>query len=59
MSFKDFAGKAKTREEKVFAIVGFLAMLELVRNGILDAIQENGFEDIIISKQEIGENHGN
>jgi segregation and condensation protein A len=52
MSFKDFAGKAKTREEKVFAIVGFLAMLELVRNGILDAIQENGFEDIIISKQE-------
>ncbi|MCX6752203.1 MAG: ScpA family protein [Candidatus Nomurabacteria bacterium] len=51
-SFKSFAGKATTREEKLFVIVGFLAMLELVRNGILDAIQENGFADIIISKQE-------
>jgi segregation and condensation protein A len=55
MSFKDFAGKATTREEKVFVIVGFLAMLELVRNGILDALQENGFADIIISKQKGGE----
>lgn len=51
-SFKSFTGKAATREEKVFVIVGFLAMLELVRNGILDAIQENGFADIIIKKQE-------
>lgn len=51
MSFKDFAGKAKTKEEKVFMIVGFLAILELVRNGIMDAIQEGGFSDIIISKQ--------
>ncbi len=51
-SFNSFTGKAKTREEKVFVIVGFLAMLELVRNGILDAIQENGFADIIISKQQ-------
>lgn len=56
MSFKDFTGasKAKTREEKVFMIVGFLAILELVRNGILHAVQENGFEDIIISKQVLG-----
>ncbi len=54
MSFKDFAGKARTREEKVFVIVGFLAMLELVRNGILDAIQEGGFADIIINKQVLG-----
>lgn len=50
-SFKNFAGKATTREEKVFVIVGFLAMLELVRNGILHVVQENHFEDIIISKQ--------
>lgn len=50
-SFKDFAGKAKTREEKVFVIVGFLAMLELVRNGILHVVQDNNFEDIIISSQ--------
>lgn len=51
MSFKDFAGKAVTREEKVFVIVGFLAMLELVRNGILEALQENNGGDIIIEKQ--------
>lgn len=51
MNFKDFAGKAQTKEEKVFVIVGFLAMLELVRNGILNAAQENNFEDIIIEKQ--------
>ncbi|MEI8174815.1 MAG: ScpA family protein [bacterium] len=51
-SFRNFTGKATTREEKVFMIVGFLAMLELVRNGILDVVQENNFADIIISKQE-------
>src|SRR3989344_1459850 len=58
MSFKDFSGlsaqvgKGITREEKELMIVGFLAMLELVRNGILHVVQENGFGDIIISKQE-------
>jgi segregation and condensation protein A len=51
MNFKDFAGKAKTKEEKVVVIIGFLAMLELVRQGILHAIQEGSFEDIIIKKQ--------
>lgn len=60
MNFRDFsmpkAGKQEkplSREEKVFVIVGFLAMLELVRNGILSAAQENNFEDIIIEKQEV------
>ena len=52
MSFQDFVGKATTREEKIFMIVGFLAMLELVRNGILQAVQENDFADIIIKKRE-------
>lgn len=51
-SFKGFTGKAVTREEKVFVIVGFLAMLELVRNGILNVVQENNFEDILIEKRE-------
>ena len=51
-SFKNFTGKVTTKEEKVFVIVGFLAMLELVRNGILHVVQENNFEDIIIKKQE-------
>ncbi|MFA6273709.1 MAG: ScpA family protein [Candidatus Paceibacterota bacterium] len=53
INFKEFTGSAKTKEEKVFVIVGFLAMLELVRNGILNAVQENNFEDIIIEKQEV------
>lgn len=53
-SFKNFTGKATTKEEKVFVIVGFLAMLELVRNGIMHVVQENNFEDIIISKPEQG-----
>jgi segregation and condensation protein A len=51
-SFKSFTGKATTREEKVFVIVGFLAMLELVRNGILHVVQENNFEDILIEKKQ-------
>ena len=38
-------------EEKIEVIVGFLAMLELVRQGILDAIQETG-GDIIMEKQQ-------
>lgn len=49
-SFRDFAGAAKTREEKVTVIVSFLAMLELVRNGILDAVQEVNSEEIMIEK---------
>jgi segregation and condensation protein A len=53
MSFKNFAGGAKTKEEKVFVIVGFLAMLEMVREGILDAIQEENSDDIMIEKLEI------
>ncbi|KKS10986.1 MAG: Segregation and condensation protein A, partial [Parcubacteria group bacterium GW2011_GWB1_41_5] len=51
MSFKDLHGKIVTREEKVTAIVGFLALLELVRQGIVDAAQEIDKGDIIISKE--------
>jgi len=51
MNFKEFAGSAKTKEEKVVVIIGFLAMLELVRQGILDVMQENNFEEIIMKKQ--------
>jgi len=53
INFKEFGGKATTREEKVVVIVSFLAMLELVRNGILHAVQENNFEDIVIEKETI------
>jgi segregation and condensation protein A len=60
MSFKEFSGKkegVQTREEKVFVIVSFLAMLELVRNGILDAVQNDHSSDIIIEKLQVIENH--
>ena len=52
MSFKDFngqSGKTVTREERVVVIVGFLAMLELVRQGVINAVQEVDLGDIIIS----------
>ena len=52
MSFKDFAGKAVSKEEKVFVIVGFLAMLELVRQGILNAVQDGDMADILIEKRD-------
>ena len=54
MNFKDLhggSGSVTTREEKVVVIVGFLAMLELVRQGIIDAMQENDGGDIIMEKQ--------
>jgi segregation and condensation protein A len=56
MNFKDLSGqtgKTVTREEKVVVIVGFLAMLELVRQGMIDAIQEVDSGDIIIEKQAV------
>ena len=53
MSFRDLHGKIASKEDKVTMIVGFLAMLELVRNGILQVAQENNFADIIIEKREL------
>lgn len=48
-SFSDLSkGKSfeTKREEKVYVIVSFLAMLELVRSGIADVIQGNNFDEI-------------
>lgn len=53
VNFKEFTGKAVSREEKVFVIVSFLAMLELIRNGLLDAVQNGHNDDIMIKKREI------
>lgn len=50
MSFRDFAG---TREEKVEMIVGFLAMLELVKQGSIRVEQSADFEDIQMESQEV------
>jgi segregation and condensation protein A len=55
LSFREFAashGAENEQEGKVHVIVSFLAMLELVREGIIDVIQNNSFEDIAINRQE-------
>lgn len=44
MSFREFAGVGK--EEKVNVIVSFLAMLELVKQGVLAVTQDSHEEDI-------------
>ena len=52
MSFKDFAGIG--RAEKVNVIVSFLAMLELVKQGIIQVRQDKDFHDIEMENQTIG-----
>ncbi len=52
-SFSEFSKSGNPREQKeqkVFVIVGFLAMLELVREGTIAVMQENNFQDIQIEK---------
>lgn len=44
MSFREFANVSK--EEKVTVIVSFLAMLELVKQGIITVLQDEHFNDI-------------
>lgn len=45
MSFREFAGNAG-KGERVNVIVSFLAMLELVKQGIINVTQEKHFDDI-------------
>lgn len=55
-SFKEFtqgSGAENQEEAKIHVIVSFLAMLELVREGIIDVIQNSNFGDIEINKQEV------
>lgn len=52
MSFKSFAGEHK--ENKVNFIVSFLAMLELVKQGIVHVTQESSFSDIVMETKEVG-----
>ena len=51
MSFKDFAGAHK---EKVNIIVGFLAMLELVKQGVIYVSQQEMFGDINMETKNVG-----
>ena len=51
MSFKSFSGIGK--EEKVNVIVSFLAMLELVRQGVIAVTQDKMFDDIDMETNDI------
>jgi|SRR3989344_8855953 len=51
ISFKDFTGKNK---EKVNVIVGFLAMLELIKQGVIFASQQDTFGDIHMETKKVG-----
>lgn len=51
MSFREFAGVGK--EEKVNVIVSFIAMLELVKQGMIAVTQGEAYEDIKIETKEI------
>ena len=52
LSFKEFAGVGK--RERVEVVVGFLAMLELVKQGVIDVAQEGSFNDISMESKEVG-----
>lgn len=59
LNFSEFSKSSPyethTREHRVFVIVGFLAMLELIRNGVMDALQSDEFGDIAIERREAHE----
>lgn len=53
LSFSEFSKGSNTedkKEHKVYVIVSFLAMLELVRGGIINVIQEGNFSEIEMEK---------
>jgi len=52
MSFKDFSGIGKV--EKVNVIISFLAMLELVKQGIIAVRQDKDFHDIEMQSEVVG-----
>ncbi|MFT7557401.1 MAG: segregation and condensation protein A [Planctomycetota bacterium] len=54
MSFRELTreavGKTKSvKAARVTVVVGFLAMLEMVRNGLIHALQQNTFQDITLT----------
>ncbi len=60
MSFREFSGHSQaqggvlTQEDKVNVIVGFLAMLELAKQGIIAISQETMFDDIHMETEVVG-----
>jgi len=53
MSFKEFSGST-SKGERVNVVVSFLAMLELVKQGIINVKQDADFEDIHMETKELG-----
>lgn len=51
MSFREFSKSDK--QSRVHVIVSFLAMLELVKQGIISVAQEKHFEDIVMETEQI------
>jgi segregation and condensation protein A len=56
MSFREFSkhGNGMSKEEKVNVIVSFLAMLELVKQGIVEVNQNELFDDIAMETHNVG-----
>lgn len=56
MSFREFAKHSggMTKEEKVNVIISFLAMLELVKQGIVEVSQSGLFDDIAMETHNVG-----
>lgn len=52
MSFREFSKAG--RENKVHVIVSFLAMLELVKQGVISVAQEKHFDDIVMETEVLG-----
>ncbi|MEN9649529.1 MAG: segregation and condensation protein segregation and condensation protein [Candidatus Parcubacteria bacterium] len=52
ISFKEFSQAHKA--ERVHVIVSFLAMLELVKQGVINVHQENNFDEIQMESHDIG-----
>ncbi len=52
MSFREFSKSDKAN--KVHVIVSFLAMLELVKQGVISVAQEKHFDDIVMETEQLG-----
>jgi segregation and condensation protein A len=53
MSFSKLSKEGESKE-KVDVIIGFLAVLELVKNGFISAKQEDRYDDINLESKEVG-----
>lgn len=51
LSFKEFSGQGKRAKTEV--VVSFLALLELVKQGIIKATQEKEFGDIVLESESV------